>query len=251
VRWAGGAAVAAVALLPGSVSVLSGSADAPPAQGIEVDYNGDFTFTRVRYGGGGLRGFGRRSSSWAHDYPDGDRNIQTILAEFTSMHPNTRGTNVIDLENPELFRYPVLYISEPGYWRISEEGARNLRAHLLKGGYLIMDDFEENQWYNMADQVARALPEHQWFEIDGSHPVFDTFFFVENVYVPHPLVPVIPRYMAMFEDNDPDGRMMILANHNSDLAEYWEWSPTGAFAVDPTNDAYRIGVNEILYGVLH
>ena len=41
----------------------------------QIPYNGKFTFTRIRYGGPGFRGFGR--SSWSHDYPDADRNIQS------------------------------------------------------------------------------------------------------------------------------------------------------------------------------
>lgn len=227
---------------------------APSAQeGLyQVPYNGAFTFTRVRYRSGRMRGFGgRRGSAWSHDYPDADRNLQTILDEFTSVAPNTRGSNVVDLENPEIFKHPILYVSEPGFWTIGEEGARNLRDFLLKGGFLIFDDFEANQWYNMAAQVARALPEGQWVEVDGAHPLFQGFFVVDDIYVPHPLVDVTPRYMVIFEDNDPDQRVMVLANHNSDLAEYWEWSPRGYFPVDPTNDAYRLGVNYIIYGLTH
>jgi len=220
----------------------------------QVPYNGSYTFTRVRYGsgGGGLRGFRRGwSNAWNHDYPAADRNMQGILEEFTSMRPNTGGSNVLDLENPEIFKHPTLYMSEPGFWGITDEGATNLRRFLLKGGMLIFDDFEADQWYNMAAQVARALPEGEWVEIDGSHPAFQGVFIVEDIYVPHPLVPVTPRYMAIFEDNDPGQRVMVLANHNSDLAEYWEYSATGYFPVDPTNDAYRVGVNEIVYGMTH
>ncbi|HSR41090.1 MAG TPA: DUF4159 domain-containing protein, partial [Longimicrobiales bacterium] len=221
----------------------------------QVPYNGAFTFTRVRYGRGGLRSFGRGrrgwGSAWNHDYPDADRNIQVILDEFTAMSPNVHGSNVLDLENPEIFRHPMLYMSEPGFWTITDEGARNLRDYLLKGGFLVFDDFEANQWYNMAAQLARALPEGEWVEVDGSHGLFQGFFRVDDIYVPHPLVAVTPRYMVIFEDNDPDERVMVLANHNSDLAEYWEYSTTGYFPVDPTNDAFRLGVNYIIYGLTH
>ena len=215
----------------------------------QVPYNGHFTFTRIRYSGPGFRGFGR--SSWSHDYPDADRNMQTILDEFTAMSPNTNGSNVVLLEDPRMFQHPFIYISEPGYWSISEEGALNLRNYLLKGGFLILDDFEANQWYNMDAQLLRALPEREWVELDDTHPIFGTFFYVEDIYVPHPFVAVEPRYMAIFEDNDPRKRVMVLANHNSDLAEYWEWSASGLFAVDPTNDAYRLGVNYIIYALTH
>lgn len=215
----------------------------------QVPYNGRFTFTRIRYDGPGFRGFGR--PSWSHDYPDADRNIQSILDEFTALSPNTSGSNVVLLEDPRLFQHPLIYISEPGYWSISTEGALNLREYLLKGGFLILDDFEADQWYNMDAQILRALPEREWVELFDTHPIFSAFFYVEDIYVPHPSVAVEPRYMAIFEDNDPRKRVMVLANHNSDLAEYWEWSASGLFAVDPTNDAYRLGVNYIIYALTH
>jgi hypothetical protein len=218
------------------------------AQFANVPYDGDFTFTRIRYAG---RGWGRGGGAWAHDWPAADRNMQFMLDEFTAMRTNTSGSNVFELEDPEIFRNPILYVSEPGFWRITEAGARALRAHLLKGGFLIFDDFEGGQWTNMAEQVSRALPEGRWVEIDASHPIFSTFFQLEDIYVPHPLVRVTPAYRVIFEDNDPSRRIMVLANHNSDLAEYWEYAARGYFPVDPSNDAFRLGINYLVYGVTH
>jgi len=219
----------------------------------QVPYNGRFTFTRIRYGSGGSgRGFGWGwGSAWNHDYPAADRNMQSILQEYTGIEPNTEGSNVVDLEDPRIFRHPILYMSEPGFWSVTEQGSRNLRAFLLKGGFLIFDDFELDQWHNMAAQVEQALPESRWIEIDASHPIFRSFFRVDDIYVPHPFVRVTPSYQAIFEGNDPTGRIMVLANHNSDLAEYWEWSPNGRFGVDLTNEAFRLGVNYIVYGMLY
>jgi hypothetical protein len=219
-----------------------------------VPYNGKFTFTRIRYASpyGSRRGrFGFGGSAWNHDYPAADENMQIMLNEFTAVRSNTGGSNVFELEDREIFRNPILYISEPGTWGLTDEGAVNLREHLLKGGFLIFDDFEEDQWYNMAEQLAKALPEGQWVEIGPEHAIFDTFFYVENIYVPHPLVRVTPSYRAIFEDNDPEKRIVVLANHNSDLAEYWEYAAQGYFPVDPTNDAFRLGINYIVYGLTH
>lgn len=241
---------------PSSPAAPGAGARASQRVGATVPYDGRFTFTRIRYAppSGGRRGFGYGRfgrGAWAHDYPAADVNMQTMLNEFTAMRATTGSSNVLELEDPEIFRYPILYVSEPGYWGITDEGAENLRRFLLKGGFLILDDFEENQWYNMAAQIARALPEGQWVEIDERHPIFDTFFHVDDIYVPHPLVRVTPVYQAIFEDNDPDRRVVVLANHNSDLAEYWEYAATGYFPVDPTNDAFRLGINYIVYGVTH
>ena len=86
----------------------------------QVPYNGRFTFTRIRYGSDGFGpGRGSRwgwSSAWNHDYPQADRNMQFILAQFTGIRPNTDGSNVLDLEDPRIFQHPILYMSEPGFW---------------------------------------------------------------------------------------------------------------------------------------
>jgi hypothetical protein len=213
-----------------------------------VAYNSHFVFTRIRYGQG-LGGFG--GATWAHDYPTADRNINYILDYITNMRARLDGTNVLDLDDPRIFENPILYVSEPGYWRITESEAKHLRAYLLKGGFIIFDDFEGPHFDNMAEQMRRAVPEYGWLQIDVTHPIFQTFFELQVLDVPHPSVNVTPRYMAMFESNDPKGRMIALANHNSDLAEYWEWSAEGLYSQDPTNNSYRLGVNYIVYGLTH
>jgi len=218
-------------------------------QSVEVEYNGSFTFARIMYGSG--YGFRRGGSAWAHDYPQADRHLPSILAYVTTARPNLDASNVFTLEDPEIFRYPVLYISEPGFWTVTEEGAANLRQHILKGGFLILDDFEGRQLDNALEQLRRALPEYQPIEIGPDHPIFDSFFKIDNIYIPHPLVAVTPVYYGLFEDNDPARRMLAIINHNNDLAEYWEWSNSGYFPVDLTNEAYKIGVNYLVYSFTH
>jgi hypothetical protein len=209
------------------------------------DYDGRFVFTRVRYGG---RGWG--GGSWAHDYPRADQHLPHILKDLTAINPRTGASNVLDLEDPDIFLNPILYVSEPGFWTITDDGARNLRAHLAKGGMVIFDDFEgPAQWSNMEAQMHRAVPELRFIEIDVSHPIFHTFFEMKTIDFPHPTVNVMPTYLAMFEDNDPRRRIVALANHDNDLAEYWEWSATGMFPVNLTSEAYKLGVNYIVYGL--
>jgi hypothetical protein len=166
----------------------------------------------------------------------------------------TESSVVLDLEDRSIFSYPILYMSEPGFWGITDEGVTNLREYLLKGGFIIFDDFDgPGHWENWLDQIRQALPEYRPIEIDESHPVFRTFFFVEDIYVPNPMLRNAPKptYLGIFEDNDPAKRMLALVNYNSDLAEYWEWSATGYLPIDPTNDAYRLGVNYFIWGLTH
>jgi hypothetical protein len=225
---------------------------AAQAFGDNLPYDGSFIFTRIQYGSnwGGGWGF-RRGAAWAHDYPQADRNMPRILDFITSMRANLQGSNVITLDDPRLYQFPIIYLSEPGFWSITESEAQNLRNYLLRGGFIIFDDFEADQWYNFEAQLGRALPEYEFIELDASHPIFHCFFDLDRIDVPHPYVRVQPHYYGIFEDNDPTKRMMVMVNYNADLAEYWEYSGTGFFPVDITNDAYKLGVNYIIWAMTH
>jgi Domain of unknown function (DUF4159) len=217
-----------------------------------VEYNGKFTFTRLRYNGG-LRGggFGWGSSAWNHDYPQADMHLPKILESLTAIEPNLDVSNILDLEDPEIFKNPILYMWEPGGWQISDQGAKNLRDFMLKGGFVVFDDFEANQWFNFEEQFLRAMPEAQFIQLETSHRVFHAFFDLDELNLPHPSVNVTPAFIGVFEDNDPDKRMMALVCYNSDVAEYWEWSASGMFPVDTTNDAYKLGINYMIYAMMH
>jgi Domain of unknown function (DUF4159) len=202
-----------------------------------------WAFTRLRY---------RPNSNWNHDYPRADRHLAYIVAEVSTARVHTEGSNVLDLGDPAIFRHPLVYMSEPGFWNMTDGEAQNLRRYLLKGGLILFDDFETVQWNNMAAQMRRVLPERQWIEIDVTHPIFHTFFDLKKIDYDHPMFPgMVPTYKALFEHDDPNSRMIALANHNNDLAEYWEWSDRGFFGIDPTNEAYRIGVNYVIYSLTH
>ena len=257
VLLAGGGLVLSAAVA-GTARTAEPAPTLAPPQVVGPEYDGRYAFVRVRFGGGGRGfrggGFYGGGGNWNHDYPAADLNMQAVLAELTMVEPVTDGSVVVDLEDPAIFGYPILYMSEPGFWGISEEGAQNLRTHLLKGGFIIFDDFDGyGHWENWLAQIKRALPEYNPIPIDENHPVFQTFFFVEDIYVPNPMVRGLPKptYFGFFEDNDPTKRMLALVNYNADLAEYWEYLGQGFLAIDPTNDAFRLGVNYIIYGLTH
>src|SRR5687768_3870498 len=139
-----------------------------------VDYDSNFVFTRISYGSGSGR-FG--GGAWAHDYPMADRNLSAILDYITNMRVRLDGTNLFDLDDAGIFQNPIIYVSEPGFWRITESEAANLRRYLLKGGFIIFDDFEgDAHWRNMTLQMAQALPDHQFMRLTADHPIFHTFF---------------------------------------------------------------------------
>jgi hypothetical protein len=143
-------------------------------------------------------------------------------------------------------------MSEPGFWITHEQEAKNLREYLLKGGFIIFDDFEgEGHMRNLRTQMKQALPDHDFIRLDVTSPVFQSFFGIRHLEVPHPNYNGPPAFYGMFEDNNPAGRLIAIANFNNDLGDYWEWSAEGLYGSDPTNDAYRLGVNYIVYAMTH
>jgi ATP-dependent Clp protease protease subunit len=180
---------------------------------------------------------------------DGDRdrwfNAQQALEE---------GSRVVALDDPDLFLFPIAYLSEPGYWTPTEEEVAALRAYLLKGGFLIFDDFGGPDWINLRTQMERVLPELVPIPLDGSEPVFHSFFEIEPStmrLLSYRGQGRPPQYFGFFEANDPTGRMLAIANYDNDIGEFWEFSATGRFPVDLSNEAYKLGVNYVVYALTH
>ena len=251
-RWILCLGSCALVLVPLVVSAQFQGRRRSSQEDITIPYDSHYVFTRIRYGANLSRGFFGGADGWAHDYPTADRNLAAIIDYITNMRVRLDGSNILDLDDPEIADNPVIYMSEPGFWTTTAEEATNLRAYLLKGGLIIFDDFEgDGDWRNLVQQMSRALPDHHFLPIDVTHPIFHSFFDIKELNVPHPLVNVPPGYFAMFENNDIFGRMIALANWNNDLGDYWEWSAEGLYGSDPTNDAYRLGVNYIVYAMTH
>jgi hypothetical protein len=217
-------------------------------QPVAVEYDSRFAFTRIRYGTRvGVNG------GWEHDYPTADRNFSAILDYITHTRVHLNESNIFDLDDPRIFQNPVIYMSEPGYWTTDEAEAKNLRAYLLKGGFIIFDDFDgEAEWRNLVTQMKVVLPDHDFLRLDVSHPIFQSFYGLRTLNIPHPMLPGIePVFYGLFADNQTSGRMMAIANWNNDIGDYWEWSAEGLYGDAPTADAYRLGVDYLVYEMTH
>jgi hypothetical protein len=210
-----------------------------------VPYDGRFTFARIRYTVHGRSG-------WEFDYPAMERNLMAATRELTTLRPHIEGSNIHTFDDPELLRYPIAYLSEPGYWIPSDSEVAGLRRYLDKGGFLIVDDFMRGEWYNFEEQMRKVLPRARIEPLDVTHPVFDSFFHIDSLEMPYPHNPYLrAEFLGIHEDNDPDRRLMVVINYNNDIGDYMEWSATDWLPVNPTNDAYKLAVNYLVYGMTH
>ena len=265
-----GARLFRVMLLVGAAAPLALTVPVSPEAGVRVPslqqsyddlnapYDGLYHFVRVRYSRGGGGGFFRRrgGAMWAHDYPRAERNFLSILDETTLVRSQTEGSNVLTLDDPELFKYPIAYIVEVGSWDPSDEEAEKLGEYLLKGGFLIVDDFRDERGCcpsldHLEDQLSRILPGLNMVEIDETHEIFDSFFRIVPADVIPPYGPRNAMWFGVYEDNDPDKRLLTIINYNNDIAEYWEYSDRGYYSIDLANEAYKLGVNYVVYGLTH
>lgn len=142
---------------------------------------------------------------------------------------------------------------EPGFWNLTDREALAFRAYLLKGGFAVFEDFDgAAQWNHFEGQMRRVLPDARWVKLDDGHRIFDSFFKVKHPHaIVHPMVGIPPSYFGVYENNDPSQRLMAIANFDNDIPEYWEWSGEGFYPVDTSNEAYKLGVNYIIYGLTH
>lgn len=221
-----------------------------------VPYDGRFAFARLRYttapGGYYYRGL----PAWAHGYPTADLNLSKLLKSLTTIAPHVDGSVVLAMDDPELFKYPVAYMTEAGFWELSDKEAAGLRAYLKKGGFVIFDDFRDDLegggWATFEANMERVLPGARFPEMSPSHPIFHCFFDI-------PSFDILPQYYdrgrpvirGLFQDNDPSKRLMAIINFNTDVANYWEFAETGYVPVSDSNEAYQLGVNYVVYGLTH
>jgi hypothetical protein len=216
----------------------------------------EYTFARLEY-----RSYGRRWSSWMTDYPEADyhfimglrnwcRSSLAISDEPISCSPTDK----------ELFKYPFVYVVEPGYMTLSDEDAANLREYLTRGGFLVLDDFWGTyEWQNVQEQMRKIFPEHSIQELPLSHPIFHCYFDIDEVVqvpqvgyiwsgVTYEKDGYVPHYEGIIDET---GRVMVFIARNADNGDAWEHIDNQQYPLKFGLAAYRLGMNLIVYSMTH
>lgn len=206
-----------------------------------------FRFARVQFSS---YFYGGWNPGWAHDYPRAERNFLKILAEVTGIETTPDSYAIVQLEDPEIMEYPLLYFSEPGTWNITPEEARNFREYLQRGGFAIFDDFDgARDWMNFEHCMKQVIPERNLVELTLDHPIFHCFYEIETLDMEPPYrVRGKPTFYGLEDDN---GRLQVVVNFNNDIGDFWEWSDESWYPIHLSNEAYKLGVNYIIYALTH
>ena len=168
--------------------------------------------------------------------------------------------SAVERFDEDLFDYPWLYVVEPGYWALADEEADRLREYLLRGGFMMFDDFHGSlQWAMFMRGMTKIFPDrpvvdisekdeilHVLYDLDertqipGIRMLYTGKTYEEDGYDPH--------WRGIYDD---DGRLMVLINFNMDLGDAWEHADWPEYPERYTALAYRLGINYIVYSMTH
>jgi hypothetical protein len=234
---------------------------------------GEFHFIRVEYtdlpqfhrGWGYSSRDGMGSGWWLVDWPAAENHFTAGISRLTRIE--TGDPRHLRLTDDRLFDYPWVYVTQAGWWGLSDAETARLREYLLRGGFLVTDDFwGPEQWEIFRQTMARVLPGTPISDIDESDSVMHVLYDIQEkdrTFIPGSRhlrrgagggVVVMqppgtqPAWRAM---NDSKGRMVVAANFNTDVGDAWEFADVPYYPEAMTRLAYRYGVNYIIYAMTH
>jgi hypothetical protein len=216
-------------------------------------------FQCPEFGGGNF--FPVQGWGWATDYPGGDCKFMGAIHRLTGIRVHSN-PHVMEILDKELYKFPFAYAVEVGQMYLDVDDAKRLREYLLRGGFLHVDDFwGPDEFANFEDQIAKVFPDRKLERLPMSHPVFSTFFDIDEVVQ----VPAYRQGCAggeTFEDSrdreprvlgisDDEGRLMVVVTYNSDLGDAWEYMDLACYPTKFSGFAYRMGLNIMIYAMTH
>jgi hypothetical protein len=268
-----GAAVAALLFVALAGLAQLGFRNAP-----EADYtpvfakDAEFHFIRVEYTDlpQFSRGFrnvsrnGRANGWWAQDWPDAENHFTDGIGRLTRI--NVGDPRHLALTDPQLFDYPWIYVTQAANWDLSDAEVNQLREYLMRGGFLVTDDFwGPDEWEYFQETMQRVLPNQPIPDIQETDSVMHVLYDIQEkdrTYIPgsrhlyygpggttqvrqqgNP-----PAWRAMYDNKN---RVVVAVNFNTDVGDAWEFADAPYYPAEMTILAYRYGINYIIYSLTH
>lgn len=211
---------------------------------------------------------------WTMDYPRSDRHLLEGVHRLTRI--DTRSAEqVVSLDGTdEIYNFPTLYAVEVGHWLLPDDQAKQLREFLLRGGFLMVDDFhgseiypdyvggEINEWQTFVNSITKVFPDRPIEDIPSSDPIFHTLYDLDDRFqvpgysnwmsnhITYEKGPTgrVPHWRCIRDDK---GRIMVAICHNMDLGDGWENSDDPKYEEKWASLAYRVGMDYFIYDLTH
>ena len=129
--------------------------------GVSIDSGAEWRFVRLAYSSAGARSGSR--GTWLTDWPDAEQHLIKGVQRLTRINTAEEGQS-LSIMDESLYDYPWIYAVEVGSWMLSDEEAERLRDYLLRGGFLVVDDFHGSmEWagfvQSQLDEEIRKAPD--------------------------------------------------------------------------------------------
>ncbi len=211
--------------------------------------------------GGGFR-FGPGRPWWAIDYPEAEDHFLKGVRRLTRIDstPDSRHVSLLD---EAVFDYPWLFAQQVGRWQLSDEETRRLREYLLRGGFLVVDDFHgQYEWQVFQSAMQRVFPDHTIVELPAGDPLLHILYDLDQrTQIPGrrhlrraangEIVAQLagpPHWRGIYDES---GRLLVAINFNMDMGDAWQHADDPIYPEPMTALAYRFGINYILYAMTH
>ena len=218
----------------------------------------EFYWSRLQYNSsyGGFRGYG---GGWSQDYPQADNDCLIALRRLTRIN-SPSPLSVVDLESDHLFDYPWIYAINVQAWAFTDEEAKRLHDYLLKGGFLMVDDFHgTDDWEHFMAGMRMVLPDRPVEDLKDNDEIYHVLYDInEKFQIPSEVYVAtgrtyekdgyVPKWRAIRNDR---GRIMVAICANMHLGDAWEWADDPNYPEKFSGLAFRIVLNYITYAMTH
>ncbi len=213
----------------------------------------EFNFARLTYSGG------FEWPRWRADWPDAEFHFSKGLQRLSRVDTSSEGV-LVNLETDKLFDYPWLYAVEVGHMNLSPVEQDRLREYLLRGGFLMVDDFHGSyEWRHFESLMQSVFPNRKMVKLAQSAEPFQLVYAIDSLIQIPGIRAVMsgrtwekggtkPLWLGIMDDR---GRVMVAVNFNQDLGDAWEHADDARYPERFTGLAYRMGVNYVIYSMTH
>ena len=199
-------------------------------------------------------------TSWTQDYPRADRHFAQAVRRLTRVNARSSEQPVNLDEGTDVYNWPWLCAGEMGDWKLTDAQAVKLRDYLLRGGFLMLDDFwGTSEWDRFQESMQRVFPERPIVELQETEPIMHTVYDLTDLYqIPGQWAlrrgttyrndGAVPHWRGILDDHK---RVMVAISFNSDVGDSWEWADDPQYPEKYSALGIRIGVNYVVYAMTH
>jgi hypothetical protein len=201
-------------------------------------------------------------TSWTQDYPRADRHFAQALRRLTRISARSVEQPVNPDDTDDFFNWPWMNAGEMGDWKLTDAQVVTVREYLLRGGFLMLDDFWGPEEYARFDETMKAIfPNRPVVDVDSKDPIFHSVYNLDDRFqilgdwcihftaqCQQRAVGTTAHWMGVYDDKQ---RLMVMISFNSDIGDAWEWADGPQYPEKMAGEAIRIGVNYVVYAMTH